>query len=392
MTNNFTVKRFHGYPQNRLQPIREGLTMNFSDRHRRLARELTSNEIDAACILKPHNVFYVAGYAPVCAGIIAFPDSDPVYCTLWLDAPEAKRFCAMANLSVYIFPRQTLMSKLIEIILKRKPSPKKIGVEKDFIVLRDYEMLSASFSDVQFLNITPAVDQLRAIKSEEEIEMIRKSASISDKGMEAALKAVQPGVSELDIAAEAEYVMKRLGSEKTAFSTFVASGERTLLAHPIASRRQIKSGEPVVVDLGATWSGYASDICRTTFAGEPTPQQAEYLTTIVKAQEAASSVIREGIPCQDVYEAAYRVFDEYGLSKYLPDDIGYGVGLRQSEFYPVIEKGSLTILKENMVVALLQTTSYSKKMGGLRVEDTFRVTKTVCEKLTRTNQPHFRGA
>jgi Xaa-Pro dipeptidase len=103
-------------------------------------------------------------------------------------------------------------------------------------------------------------------------------------------------------------------------------------------------------------------------------------------------VIREGTTCQDVYEAAYGVFDEYGLSKYLPDDIGYGVGLRQSEFYPVIEKGNATILKQNMVVALLQTTSYSKKMGGLRIEDTFRVTKTGCEKLTGTNQPHVRGA
>jgi Xaa-Pro dipeptidase len=363
--------------------------MNFSDRQKILARELTSNEIDAACILKPHNVFYVAGYAPVCAGMIVFPDSDPVYCTLWLDAPEAKQLSAMANISVYVYPRETLISKLIEIILKRKPYPKRIGVEKDFIVLRDYEMLSAAFAGVQFLNMTPAIDRLRAIKSEAEIEMIRKSASISDKAMEAALKAVRPGVSELDIAAEAEYVMKKMGSERPAFSTFVAGGKRTLLAHPVASRRRIEPEDSVVIDLGATWEGYSSDICRTTFAGEPRPDQIAFLRTVVDAQKAAMEVLREGETSGAVFDKVHEVFQQANLAKFLPDDIGYGVGLRQSEFYPVIEKGSGTVLKENMVVALLQTTSYTRRLGGLRVEDTFRVTGTGCEKLTLLPQPHL---
>ena len=363
--------------------------MGLSDRQLNIQKELKMNDIDVACILKPHNVFYFAGYAPVCAGVLIFPDLDPTFCTLWLDAPEAKQFCTISHVSTYVFPKESLTGKIIQLIKKKKSSPKRIGVEKDFMLLRDYEMLLGAFPNATFVHLTPAIDQLRAIKSEEEIAKIAKAATISDKAMETALDAVRPGVTELDIATEAEYVMKKLGSEKPAFSTFVASGNRTLLAHPIASRRKIQSGDAVVIDSGASWEGYASDICRTTFVGKPTPEQATYLRLVVKAQQAAASVLRDGALSSDVYDVTYKIFQERNLGKFLPDDIGYGVGLRQSEFYPIIEKDSPTVLKENMVVALLQTTSFSKRIGGLRVEDTFKVTQNGCEKLTSYDQPLF---
>ena len=363
--------------------------MDFSARQMRLRKKLDVDQIDVACILKPHDITYFAGYAPVCAGVLIFPHQEPVFCTLWLDAPEAKRPCAIPHIVGYMFPRERLAGKLVEIIRERTPRPKKIGVEKDFMLLRDYEALLDVFPDAEFIDITPVIDQLRAIKSQEEIDCIRKSAAISDKAMEAALNAVRPGVAELEIAAEAEYVMKKLGSEKPAFSTFVASGKRTLLAHPIASRRKIQAGDAVVIDLGATWEGYASDICRTTFAGEPTPEQVTYLRLVVKAQQAAASIVRDGAISSEIYDAAYNVFQEKNLGKFLPHDIGYGVGLRQSEFYPIIEKNSPTILKENMVVALLQTTSFSKNIGGLRVEDTFKVTQDGWDRLTSHVQSHY---
>ena len=96
------------------------------------------------------------------------------------------------------------------------------------------------------------IDRLRAIKSEEKIHKIRQSAGMADQAMEAAIRAVQRGVTEIEVAAEADYLMRKMGSEKPAFSTFVASGSRTLLAHPVASRRRIEPGDPVVIDLGAT--------------------------------------------------------------------------------------------------------------------------------------------
>lgn len=360
--------------------------MEIAIRRERVQASLQEQDIDVACVLKPHNVAYLSGFAPVCAGVIVPREGEALLVTLWLDVAEARSRCGSLKVAGYVFPGERLMDRLGQEIRKRCVIPRRVGVEKDHMLLRDFETLSRHFPNAEFVDITPAVDRLRAVKSVEELERMRRAAAITDLGMEAALGAVRPGVTELDVAAEAEYVMKKQGSERPAFSTFVASGERTLLAHPMASRRRIEPGEPVVVDLGASWEGYASDLCRTTFAGDPSPEQVARLSVIVEAQRQAAASLRDGAVCDAVYRAARRIFEKAGLAKVLPDDIGYGVGLRQSEFNPIIEKGSATVLRENMVVALLQTTAVSRSLGGLRVEDTFRVTRAGCERLTRHKQ------
>ncbi len=355
----------------------------------RLKRMMAEERIDVAFILKPHDVFYFSSYSSVCSGVLIHRSSDPAFCTLWLDAPEAQQVCSLPKVTSYIFPRENLLGRMIKLFEKEGTRPKRVGIEKDFILLRDYELLVRQFPDAEMVHISPMIDRLRAIKDMEEIAKMQKSAAIADLAMETALKAVRPGVKEVEIAAEAEYVMRKLGSERPAFGTFVASGPRTLLAHPHASPREIEPGDPVVIDLGATWEGYASDICRTTFAGEPTPDRRKHLNVVLQAQGAAAAELKDGAISGSVFDAAYIVFSEHKLGNLLPEDIGYGVGLRQSEFFPIIEKGSNTVLAENMVVALLHTTVFKKEIGGLRVEDTFRVTKNGCERLTRHTQPIF---
>ena len=349
--------------------------------------KLEEESIDAALLVKPHNVFYFAGYSSVCSGVVIFPDAEPIFCTLWMDAPEAKTLCWLPRMATYRFPADSLMGRMIKLVSKKKPSPSRIGIEKDFMLVRDYQRLLTAFPKAELMHVSPIVDRLRAIKSEQELENIRKSAWIADQAMAAALNAVAPGITEIDVAAEAEYAMRRLGSERTAFGTFVASGPRTLLAHPHATRRIINPGEPVVIDLGATWEGYASDICRTTFAGEPSRAQRRHLQIVVEAQRAAAAELRDGVPAGNVFDAVYKVFKTYKMANLLPDDIGYGLGLRQSEFFPIIERNSETVLRQNMVVALLQTTVSKRNIGGLRVEDTFHVTKNGFEKLTAQVQP-----
>jgi Xaa-Pro dipeptidase len=352
----------------------------------KIQQEMAAERIDGIFLFKPHTVFYFAGYASVCSGVVLFDDREPDFCTLWLDAPEAKKACLLPRVASYVFPQDSLVGRMAKIFYKVKPHPRRIGVEKDFIVLRDFERLREIFPHADFVHVTPMLDRLRAIKTETEIGRMRRAAEIADKAMQAALDAVRPGVTELDVAAEAEYAMRKQGALRPSFGTFVASGERTLLAHPHASAKTIQQGEAVVIDLGATYEGYASDVCRTTFAGEPTQGQTNYLHTVIEAQKAAAGSLRDGALAGEAYDAAYRVFERQGLGRFLPHDVGYGVGLRQSEFYPVLEKGSKTVLQKNMVVALLQTTAYSKEIGGLRVEDTFLVTEDGSERLTRIPQ------
>ena len=353
----------------------------------RLQCELDALKVDAAFVLKPHDVFYIAGYASVCSGVLLAAGREPAFCTLWLDAHEAREQCTLSRVGTYVFPEQSLLGRMIKMLRKQGlPEPKRIGIEKDFMVARQYEMLVSEFPQAELVHITPVIDRLRALKTPQELEHIKAAAALADQAMEAALAAVAPGVSELEIAAEAEYAMRKAGSLRTAFSTFVASGERTLLAHPIASPKIMQPGEAVVIDLGAVVAGYSSDLCRSTFVGQPTPEQRERLRLVFQAQEAAASALKPGALAKEVYQAARQVFASQGLERLLPSDLGYGVGLRQSEFHPVIERESSTRLEENMVVALMQTTAYDRAMGGLRVEDTFWVSPGGAVRLTRHRQ------
>jgi Xaa-Pro aminopeptidase len=353
------------------------------------AEKLCEAEIEVAFLVKPHNVFYFSEYDSVCSGVLVRPDNKPIFITIWLDAPEARTICTIPTVVGYVFPRERLVAKMIKLAGLKKPNIRRIGVEMDFILARDHAFIMKAFPDAEIVDVTPIVDRMRSVKSSDEISKMKISASIADSAMEAALNAVKPGVTEFEIAAEAEYVMRKLGSERPAFGTFVASGKRTLLAHPHASRRTIQPNDPVVIDLGATWEGYASDLCRTTFAGKPSENQKAFLRVVLQAQEAAASVLRDGSVAGDVFNAAHDIFLKHDLGRFLPDDIGYGVGLRQSEFLPIIERNSTAILRENMVVALLQTTAFKKDLGGLRVEDAFRVTQDGSERLTHLRQPTF---
>ena len=352
--------------------------------HTRLRQALAEMGIDAAFVLKPHNVFYLSGYASVCSGVLVAAETEPIFCTLWLDAPEARQHCRLPRVKSYHFPESSLLGRMIEILRGQGvESPRRLGIEKDFMVVRQLELLAKAFPNAERVDITPMVDRLRAIKTLQELEHLKAAAALADLAMEAALTAVAPGISELDVAAEAEYVMRKAGSLRPAFGTFVASGERTLLAHPHASPKLLQPGEPVVIDLGAVVAGYSSDLCRTTFVGTPTQQQRDRLDLVIQAQEAAAAALKPGVEAGEVYEAARRVFASQGLENLLPRDLGYGVGLRQSEFHPIIEKQSNTVLQENMVVALMQTTAFDRELGGIRVEDTFWIGPHGAVRLTR---------
>lgn len=358
--------------------------------HIDLQQTLEAMALDAIFVLKPHNVAYLSGYASVCSGVLITARQEPVFCTLWLDAPEAREHCHLPKVSTYVFPENSLLGRMTEILRKQGvTAPRRLGIEKDFLVVRQYEVLVGAFPQADLVNITPVIDRLRAVKNPEEVSFIKDAAVIADQAMAAALAAVAPGISELEVAAEAEYVMRKAGSLRPAFGTFVASGARTLLAHPHASPKRMQPGEAVVIDLGAVVAGYASDLCRTTFVGSPSREQRDYLHLVIQAQEAAAAALKPGTEAGEVYEAARQVFAARGLDRLLPSDIGYGVGLRQSEFHPVIEKESLTVLQENMVVALMQTTIYDRNVGGLRVEDTFWIRGHGAERLTQHTQSRY---
>lgn len=223
------------------------------------------------------------------------------------------------------------------------------------------------------------LQELRKTKTEEEIENLRKAGELVSRGMKKAREVIELGRTEIEVAAEIEYEMRKSGSGGTPFETIVASGENSWLPHTEASVRKIGEGEVVVVDIGARWNGYNSDMTRT-FPVSSTGEQKELLEISRRAQEKSLEKVEAGVKTEEVEEAAREVFRKSNHEKYYLHGAGHGVGLDIHE-PPRIGLESEEELEENMVITI-EPGIYLEGVGGFRFEDMVLVEENGCEKLT----------
>ncbi|MFP4005526.1 MAG: M24 family metallopeptidase, partial [Candidatus Hadarchaeia archaeon] len=223
------------------------------------------------------------------------------------------------------------------------------------------------------------IGDLRKTKTEKEIKRIKKSGQIAKRGMEKAREMSETGNTELEIAAEVEYEMRKIGSEEPAFTTVVAGGKNSRYPHFKASNKELKEGELLVVDLGAKWKNYNSDMTRT-FGISPSREQRKLMEVTKRAKKEALKKLEGGTETSEIDKTVRKVFHKEGYEKYYLHSTGHGVGLSIHE-PPRISPSSDETLKENMVVTV-EPGLYTKKLGGCRFEDTFLVKKNGYENLT----------
>lgn len=330
--------------------------------------------LDVLFIVGRENIIYFTGTTQLeCMSLLIPREGDPAAITLWLDVEYLKELCPVPEIKGYHFPAQNLISKTVEVINAYGFENPRIGFEKYFVEFSVYDELRKAFSEDNFVNAGELLYRLRSVKSDDEVNMIRQASEMVCKGMEAAVRAVKPGVMELEVLAEAEYAMMKAGSGGSPFRMQVVSGDRALLTHPCASQKKLIENEIVVIHLGATCEGYCSKICRTIALGNiPLAQQVTH-ELLKSAQDNALSVLKPGVRSRDVDAAARQIMVQAGYEQNFLDLIGYGVGLRQSEFYPIIGKGRDDIIEENMVIDILLPTIYKLGVGGPRITDVIHV-------------------
>jgi Xaa-Pro aminopeptidase len=230
-----------------------------------------------------------------------------------------------------------------------------------------------------YFELPELIRRLRAVKSAEEIGYLRGAAKLAVRGMKRAAELMEPGRSELEIAAEIEYAMRKHGSEGTSFGTIVASGVNSYLPHATVSEKRLRKGELVVVDLGATCRGYASDMTRT-FPVYPTRKQLKLLEVVKRAQQSAIAKVRSGVRASNIHLTAYRSVARAGYGKFYLHGTGHGIGLEIHEL-PNLTENSRDMLRPGMVLTV-EPGIYVPKVGGVRVEDDLLVTRNGSEILT----------
>jgi len=222
--------------------------------------------------------------------------------------------------------------------------------------------------------------ELRKVKDEAELKRIRKASELTSEGMKTALETVKPGLREYEVAAEIEYAMRRAGSDGVAFDTIVASGVRSAFPHGGCTDRRILKGDLVVIDVGAKYRHYRSDLTRTVTAGKPSPRQTRIYEVVKDAQRRAFESLRAGVKACDVDAVARQIIERDGYGEFFVHGLGHGVGLDVHE-PPGLNPENDEALKAGNVVTV-EPGIYIVDFGGVRIEDTVLVHRNRAERLT----------
>lgn len=257
---------------------------------------------------------------------------------------------------------------------------KKLGL--DTLSYDFYRLLAKSFRGKVRLKVDGSLMwELRRVKDERELELLRKAGVITSAGMQAAYETIRSGVTEIEVAAEIEYTMRKKGGWGTGFETIVASGIRSAYPHGGCANRKIMQGDLVVVDIGTLYEHYHSDMTRTVVAGKPSEKQKRIYEAVKAAQEKAHQAIKAGAKAKNIDQAARKTIEEAGYGQYFVHGLGHGVGLE------IHEQPSLAATsKDRLVVGNVVTNEpgiYLPDFGGVRIEDTVLVQEGKGEKFTK---------
>lgn len=348
--------------------------MNVKGRIERLRALLTEKVVDAVLVTKEENVHYFSGFRGDSTALLVTHER----LLLVTDSRYTEQASAEASLYEIVEQRDGLYRKVAELAVEAGVVA--LGYEGAALVCDQYEKLKEMLGEISF-DTSLALDALRQVKDADEIALIRRACAIADEGFAHIIRYIQPGMTELEVAAELEHYMRTLGSERPAFQTIIASGVRGSLPHGVASDKVIARGELVTMDFGAVCAGYHSDITRTICVGRADARQREIYDAVLSAQMRALAALRPGVTGIEVDRIARDSLAEKNFEQYFGHGLGHSLGLEIHE-EPRLSKAGKHIMQPNMLITD-EPGVYIPGWGGIRIEDTVLITADGSEPLTR---------
>jgi Xaa-Pro aminopeptidase len=249
-----------------------------------------------------------------------------------------------------------------------------VGFESDNLTVAQFDRLKQALAEAkevpQGVQLRPTQGLtlgLRAVKDAEEMRLVTKAIEIADQAFDEVSAALEPGVTEEDVAWRIEQAVRRRGAEAISFDTIVGAGANGARPHHRAGGDRLKSGEPVVIDMGARYQGYCSDLTRTIVLGRPDAQFKKVYDIVLAAQSAAIEMVRPGMTGAECDAISRKVIQEAGYGDAFGHSLGHGVGLEVHES-PGVGPTSQGALQEGMVFTI-EPGIYLTGWGGVRIED-----------------------
>jgi Xaa-Pro aminopeptidase len=326
-------------------------------------------------------------------GILLFPRGTPVM----LCGPETREYALLAGriadvriLREFTHPNEdyphTSIQNLREVVGEAVPDPlciHRIGVAgRGLMSAEIVASFEAAFPQAEWVDVENGMCDVRAQKSPAELAVIRYAYRIAEAGLTAAVNAIQVGVTEREVAAEAEAAMRGLGAEGTGIDTIVASGPNS---RPILARstfRKIQADELVLITVAPRYEGYHAAIGRPVLVGNPGDEIRRAVDVAWQAQEACFHAMRPGIEGRHVEAIGRRIVDDADLGRYFLYSGIHSVGVIEFE-PPIFGPSSSALFQPDMVISV-DIPLFDAPWGGLRIEDGFLITETGAEKLNHT--------
>jgi Xaa-Pro aminopeptidase len=338
-----------------------------AQRRTQLASAVRQAGVDAALITRLVNVRYLTGLASSNAALLVRPDGTAVLVT------DSRYVTAAKEIAPDV---EIVMDRAVATSLAARAADGgaiKLGVEEHDVTLALAAEIQKSAEQAELVHLGRAVEQLRIVKDEDELAMIREACAISCRALEDLYAAGHfAGRSEKEVARDLENRMFAHGADALAFETIVASGPNSAIPHHSPTDRVVQRGDFLKIDFGALYRGYHADCTRTSVvATEPSDWQREIYDLVATAQQAGREALEPGAEYVAIDDAARDVINRAGHGDHFGHSTGHGVGLE------IHEAPSLGYSAEGSLVGRTPVTVepgvYVPGRGGVRIEDTLVV-------------------
>lgn len=366
--------------------------MDFIGRMERLGEALRRERLDALLVSHMANMRYLCGFTGSAGALAVATGKKGLEAAFFTDGrytQQAKE--QVRGASVSIVPGAAL-TEAANWLGKRRA--RRVGIEGLHMPVAVRDAIGPKLGrNAKVVTTRELVERLRMVKEPGEVAQIRAAVRLASSVFDEVLRSLKPGVPESRVAAELEYMCRRLGAEGMSFDTLVSSGPRSALPHGVASASPIPAKGFVILDFGVILGGYCSDMTRTVHVGAIDGKSEKLYRAVQEAQLAGLDAVRPGVKTSEVDRAARKVLEKAGFGRYFTHSTGHGVGLEIHE-PPGLRKAARGTAKakapdprlEPGMVVTIEPGAYIPGMGGVRIEDMVVVTPEGHEVLTPTRK------
>ncbi len=349
-------------------------------RKKQLLELISNSGFDAMILTSEVNRRYATGFHST-AGAVYLSEKQAVFLT------DSRYFEAASNAIKGFEVRKIEIgdsySKIVNELVKQD-GIEWAALEDKTLTYADYTDWTESLDLEMIQGLGDAIEKLREVKDETEIQKIVSAQRIAEKAFDEILGEIKPGVSEKEIAARLTYLMLHYGAENMSFDPIVVSGKNSSKPHGVPSEKLIEEGDFVTMDFGCIYDGYCSDMTRTVAVSHATDEMKKVYDTVLEAQEAGIAACRPGLLGRELDAAARKVITDAGYGEAFGHGFGHGVGLEIHESPTAGRKGETKLPVGCIVTA--EPGIYLTGQFGVRIEDMLHVTEDGCENLTRSTK------